>query len=838
MCAALGSLHVVHPMVHQIGFFSYDLQSLRRVSIYMKESIERMHGSSLTQQSFHELDVYINEIAQTVRLAVGAPVVENATSPPPAFRKELVGRRMSSLHKKKSSLSGGGGGAMVPPGGEVGSCNADAELLRLQKENAELLLLVAGGEKVLDEARGASGASRHVGVRPIGGKRSAPDPQATHGSSPSTDAASWMARFDHVTPAAAAASPLSPYSQNASDPAATETVHGASPPTFREQEAVAVLTNTLREARVHACTALPPHTFGFLEEEDKVRALAPHRRSMEAALARLLNYVFAAPVVYDASKAHHSVAATQTENLVGRDGCHYLFVPYIIGPASTELRAAVQRAAAVRDVILSAALPLPAEGSASNVTRLSSLLQYHRDGASQSIATTATQAGPLAVALLERFLQTPRRPLDFREGTTEKFCHNEDVIVAAYPCVYFPTTPPIPLGMESPPSPILECSAWLFVCKSAVYLLVDVADSTEQLEQDIDACMSRENLFGTKKPPRSSEELHRSIEKRRQKRRERIEACQEQYKDDTLLIQLAEFSNSLVTLDLGQGSTAFAKCAERDAHPVLLDFGTCPRLDALMALCRPSGVRVEAAEIGRQLYASMVVQCHRYSPLLAGGRLDTTTYSLVFLSETDRAEMGSFLWAALHPARVSGDLFSPARSVPSEAMPICFPASDMGTLAKQKAAASSARIRGVDPVLLLVTDPTHKPAAWASGSPMLQYSEPVHRSTHSDWFPMHTVLTENELEFCRKSHVHPVALQSVKKTLLMSIENEWVSLFDVAMLLMAFTNAEHPCLVTAERVMEHLCGLYEGLDNAAGAGRSTRHSFFCEMIDVVERLSS
>ena len=143
------------------------------------------------------------------------------------------------------------------------------------------------------------------------------------------------------------------------------------------------------------------------------------------------------------------------------------------------------------------------------------------------------------------------------------------------------------------------------------------------------------------------------------------------------------------------------------------------------------------------------------------------------------------------------------------------------------------RIRGLDPMTLL--EVSQRPSALLDPSPFSRYSEPVTRSTHVDWYPMHAVLTASELEFCRSAHVHPVTLHTIKKDLIgHPFSTPWITFGDVATVLMSHTNAEHPCLATTERVLQLLSG---DAEDVTGTIRAHHNSgAVCEAMEIIQRL--
>ncbi|CUF05882.1 Hypothetical protein, putative [Bodo saltans] len=801
----------------------------------------------LQQRSAAELDAYILQLTNTVRHAVGAPQRSasphgggeaGSTSPPGPFRKQSSPK----LQRKKSSVATGE--TSSPPSSADDNTK---ELLRLRKENAEMLFLIAAGERALSAKQSAPPLTQSLLAPSSGGGTPTPPP--------------WLQRFVVSTSTTSADSLLRGMSAAAVAALGPTSEQSNSTSTLDEQEAIAVLTNTLREARSHATGTPPPRSIMADLETDidvKSRAAAPHRRSNEAALKRLVDYVFAPYVDFQSQGDSYNVAGTQTDDIVTPGGGYYTFSPLGLtegGGISMDLRSALQRDELTQPMVLAAALPFPTTTTTATPTTapeivpnrvlLERLLQYHKvgmvtlgEGEGEEFAEASqasSRAGPGAVHLLERFLGTERRPADFREGIAERFLHPDDPLLSAYPCVYLPTAPMMPHDDErlSGRGASRYHHAWIFVCKRSMFLLADVSDSAEQLEQDVIDASASEH-WGFRSPPKTAQEIKRKALKRGKKRQDLYEESMAQLKHHTVLLQVAEWDSTLVTIDYSQGSAAFANRTLKDEHPVLLDFGTTPRIDALMALYDTAGTRVDPAELGRQLYASMVLQCHRAPP---GKKVETTRYSLVFLSGTDRSEVTSYLWAALHPGRVSGDLFSLARRSNDSMLPACLnmggPKDTTTTATRPSSSASSkdssgARIRGLDPMTML--DASQRPTALLESSPFMRYSEPLLRSSHVDWYPMHAVLTMSELEFCRNAHVHPVTLHTIKNDLLRHpASSQWTTLSDIATLLMSHSNAEHPCLASAERVLQLLCG---ELDEQLGQTSTAA----CEVVDIIQRL--
>jgi hypothetical protein len=795
--------------------------------------------SLMQQRSVMELDSYIQRITSTVRSAVCAPRHDRteSRSPPGPFRKQCS----PTLQRKKSSDASG---ALAS---SSGADTNSGELLRLQKENAELLFLIAAGERSL--------ATKQTSTNTTSPSQSLIAFPAAAGGMAAMP--SWLQRFQTIP---TMPSPADGLLRGMSAAAMFGEQQGSqySSLALDEHKAITVVANTLTEARNHAAGAPPPRSIIADLETDidvRSRAAAPHRRSNEAALKRLTDYVFAPYFDFEARRERFNVAATQTDSIVDLGDLHYTFSPRLISGTSgisIDLRSALQRDELTRPMILAASLPFPTMAAAApssapapslplhvsspvpNRVLLERLLQYHKtgvvetgEGEGSEAAHASSRAGPGAIQLLERFMKTERRPADFREGIAARFLHQDDPLLCAYPCVYLPTIPLMPHDEERN----RFHAAWIFICRCSMFLLVDASDTPEQLEQDVIDSAAPEN-WGFRSPPKTADEIKRKAVKRGKKRQELHEESMAQLKNCTLLLQVAEWDSTLVRVDYSQGSPAFAQRTLNDEQPVLLDFGSTPRIDALMALYNAAGVRVEPAELGRQLYASMVLHCHR-SP--QGKKIETVRYSVVFLSETDRNELTSYLWAALHPGRVSGDVFCPARR-PNEAMlPVCL---NMGALndrsmSSKEASIVHGRIRGLDPMTLL--EASQRPSALLDPSPFLRYSEPVTRSTHVDWYPMHAVLTAFELEFCRNAHVHPVTLHTIKKDLIgHPFSTPWITFGDVATVLMSHTNAEHPCLATTERVLQLLCG---DTEEVSGMRRANHNSgAVCEAIEIIQRL--
>lgn len=477
---------------------------------------------------------------------------------------------------------------------------------------------------------------------------------------------------------------------------------------------------------------------------------------------------------------------------------------------SHQLLAAIQREAWIEDTVLSTLLPFVVTRAVptllqsgqqilrtlSNVERLERLVAVHTglppddDG---DLLSDEERACPAAVNLLRRFATTPRFPADFREGVAPantRYFHEEDPVLAAYPCVYLPTSPLLDFAADADTSAALEIErasrmhhAWLFACVKGVFLLVDASDTTQQVLSD---CSLYAHL--------PLEERLRKVTKLRDKRRQHLEDNWEQLRNDCLLLQLVDYKQHYIALELGQNSVAFANRTASDMAPPLVG-APAPRIDRLMELYPPSSCTVDPQELSQQLYCSLVLQVLRWTERRAK---EVSKYSIVFPSETMRSAVVTLFAAGLHPSRSSLEVFSTLANSPRLA-------TALPSLCVTKASTATVLPKPVDPVSALydAAAPTRADAL-ASSSPLVRFAEPVQRSSSSDWYPAALLgLDEATLTLCRQLHIHPFVLLGVQTKLFVRPEVEWLSLMDIAIPLMGATNAHIPNLVVAERVAEH-----------------------------------